>query len=144
MDRGTASANLKQIGTLFGAGVVGQLSDRQLLERFLAGQGGGEAEAAFEMLVRRHGSMVHDVCRAVLHDHNDADDAFQAAFLVLAHRAGSIREREAVASWLYGVARRVAARARTRSGPVAIARPPCCREAARGDLAFGRSRRFDP
>ena len=84
MDRSVASANLKVIGTLFGAGVVGPLSDHQLLERFLSGRGGTEAETAFAMLVRRHGSMVHGVCRSVLRDHDDADDAFQAAFLVLA------------------------------------------------------------
>ena len=111
-DRNAATASLRQIGTLFEAGAIGQLSDRQLLERFLAGRGETEAEAAFELLVRRHGPMVQGVCRAMLHDHNDVDDAFQASFLVLARRAGAIRERDAVASWLYGVACRVAARAR--------------------------------
>ena len=74
---------MREIGTLFGTGVVGQLTDRQLLERFLAGRGGSDSEAAFAMLVRRHGSMVQSVCLSVLRNRDDADDAFQAAFLVL-------------------------------------------------------------
>ena len=112
MERGSPVASMREIGTLFGTGVVGQLTDRQLLERFLAGRGGSDSEAAFAMLVRRHGSMVQSVCLSVLRNRDDADDAFQAAFLVLARRAGAIRDREAVSSWLFGVARRVAMRAR--------------------------------
>ena len=85
------------------------LSDRQILDRFLAGE---SAEAAFEALVDRHGPMVRSVCRSMLRDTHEADDAFQATFLVLARRASAIRRRDAVASWLYGVACRVATRAR--------------------------------
>jgi len=85
------------------------LTDRQLLDRFLA----GECDAAFETLVDRHGPMVRSLCRSILRDPHEADDAFQATFLVLACRAGAIRRREAVGSWLYGVACRVAAHART-------------------------------
>jgi RNA polymerase sigma factor (sigma-70 family) len=116
MGRGFTSVSLKQIGTLLEAGAIGQLTDRQLLERFLAGSGGAESEAAFEVLVRRHGPMVQNVCRKLLRDSQSAEDAFQATFLVLARRAGSIRERDAVASWLFGVASRVAARARADAG----------------------------
>ncbi len=66
--------------------------------------------AAFEGLVNRHGPMVRSVCRSMLRDPHEADDAFQATFLVLARRAGAIRRRDAVGSWLYGiVACRVAA-----------------------------------
>ncbi len=70
------------------------------------------AEAAFAALVDRHGAMVLRVCRQVLGDEHEAQDASQATFLVLARRAGSIGRRESVASWLHGVALRVAARAR--------------------------------
>jgi RNA polymerase sigma factor (sigma-70 family) len=69
-------------------------------------------EVAFEALVDRHGPMVFQVCRSVLIDPHDAQDAFQATFLVLARRAGSIRKHGSVASWLFGVAGRVAARLR--------------------------------
>ena len=68
------------------------------------------------MLVQRHGPMVQSVCRTLLGDAHDAEDAFQATFLVLARRGGAIREREALASWLYGVACRVAARSRAAAG----------------------------
>jgi RNA polymerase sigma factor (sigma-70 family) len=85
------------------------MSDAQLLDRFVARRDEA-AEAAFEELVIRHGPMVLQVCRGVLHDAHDAEDAFQAVFLVLANRARSIRRRGSVASWLFGVAHRVASR----------------------------------
>jgi Sigma-70 region 2 len=93
------------------AGTAAGLSDGQLLERFLQGQD-ESAEAAFAALVDRHGAMVLRICRQVLGNEHDAQDASQATFLVLARRAGSIGRRESVASWLHGVALRVAARAR--------------------------------
>jgi RNA polymerase sigma factor (sigma-70 family) len=96
---------------LFHFGAVGTLSDAQLLDRF-ASRRDEAAEAAFEELVARHGPMVLRICRGVLHDAHDAEDAFQAVFLVLASRAGSIRRSGSVASWLFGVAQRVACRAR--------------------------------
>ena len=97
--------------TLFDHGVMGSLTDGQLLERFLKAED-VLAEAAFAALVQRHGPMVSRVCRSALGDVHDAEDASQAVFLVLARRAGSVRRYESAASWLYGVARRIAARAR--------------------------------
>src|SRR5438094_10528137 len=82
--------------------------DGQLLERFLARRD----EAAFEALVRRHGPMVLGVCRRVLSNAHDADDAFQAVFLVLVREAASIQPRSLVGNWLYGVAYRTALEAR--------------------------------
>jgi RNA polymerase sigma factor (sigma-70 family) len=102
---------LKEIQTLFGFGVVRDLSDRQLLERFLTAEQ-GDAEEAFTCLVERHGPMVLHVCRQLLDDSHDAQDAFQATFLVFLRRARSIRKRDSLASWLFGVAVRVARRAR--------------------------------
>jgi RNA polymerase sigma factor (sigma-70 family) len=102
---------LKQMETLFQAGTASGQSDGQLLERFVQRRD-ETAEAAFAALVDRHGAMVLRVCRQVLGDEHDAQDASQATFLVLARRAGSIGRRESVASWLHGVALRVAARAR--------------------------------
>jgi RNA polymerase sigma factor (sigma-70 family) len=83
-------------------------SDAQLLERFVQGRD----ETAFELLVWRHGAMVHNVCRRVLRREHDAEDAFQATFLTLVRKAGSIGNRASVGGWLYKVAYRVALRAR--------------------------------
>ncbi len=98
---------VRQIGSLFDGGTVAGLSDRQLLERFTAQQDAA-GEAAFAALVSRHGPMVLDVCRQILGDRHHAEDAFQAVFLVLARKAGSIREPDLLANWLYGVALRTA------------------------------------
>lgn len=86
-------------------------ADRRLLEAFLE-RDEDSAEAAFRCLVDRHAPAVLRVCRDVLHDHHQAQEAAQAVFLVLARNAASIRRREALGSWLHGVALRVARRAR--------------------------------
>ena len=86
------------------------MTDPQLLDWFVSRQD-EHAEAVFEEVVIRHGPMVFRVCLSVLHDANDADGAFQATFLVLAHRARSIRRHGSIASWLFGVAHRIASRA---------------------------------
>jgi RNA polymerase sigma-70 factor (ECF subfamily) len=88
---------------LEGEGMAG-LRDEQLLERFA----GHHDEDAFTALVQRHGPLVLGVCRRVLHNVHDAEDAFQAAFLVLARRAGSIRKAGSMAAWMHAVAVRVA------------------------------------
>ncbi len=105
---------LRQFRALFGAGTVAGLTDGQLLERFLGGRG-DEAESAFAALVARHGPMVLGVCRRALPDPNDAEDAFQATFLVLVRRGASVRVDDSLGRWLYGVSRKVAARARSRA-----------------------------
>ncbi len=105
---------LRQLNTLFQFGTTGQLSDAELLERFAAGRGEA-AEAAFAALVERHGKMVLGVCQRVLGNREEAEDAFQATFLVLARKAASIARREQLASWLYGVALRAALDARGRA-----------------------------
>ncbi len=97
-------------------------TDGELLSAFVQNAGGTEhpcegarspeAADAFAELVRRHGAMVLGVCRRVAGDYTTADDAFQATFLVLARRAASVRPRERVGSWLYGVAYRTALKAR--------------------------------
>jgi RNA polymerase sigma factor (sigma-70 family) len=97
----------RDLQALFTDGSAGGLSDSTFLERFAAER---DAEA-FEALVVRHGPMVWSVCRRILRDPNDAEDAFQATFLVLARKASSIARRELVANWLYAVAYKTAVRA---------------------------------
>jgi RNA polymerase sigma factor (sigma-70 family) len=95
----------RRVRTLFGLGTLNGRTDRHLLELFLSG--GSSAEPAFAALVDRHGPMVLRVCRAILRNPQDVEDAFQATFLVLVRRAGSIWVRDSLGPWLYHVARRV-------------------------------------
>jgi DNA-directed RNA polymerase specialized sigma24 family protein len=108
MADGRVSDFLRQLGGSALARDGGALSDGQLLERFLRDRDG----PAFEALVRRHGPMVLGVCRRVVGHTQDAEDAFQATFLVLVHKAASIVPRERVGHWLYGVAYHTALKAR--------------------------------
>ncbi len=104
---------LKDINRLFNEGTVAGEPDEQLLQRFIA----RSDEVAFGALVARYGPMVLSVCLGVLRDINDAEDAFQATFLVLVRRAGSIRHTEALGGWLHRVAVRVAVDANRASCP---------------------------
>src|SRR4051794_36387102 len=99
---------VRHLHTLSGAAAPNGLPDRDLLERFTSR---GD-DAAFALLVRRHGPMVLGVCRRVTRDTHDAEDAFQATFLLLARKAATLRRPEQVGPWLHGVARRTAAKAR--------------------------------
>jgi RNA polymerase sigma factor (sigma-70 family) len=105
----------KQLDGLFRFGASGHLGDDELLGRFVTGRRDEAAEAAFAALVERHGPMVLGVCRRVLSDRHEAEDAFQATFLVLARKAGAIARREQLANWLHGVASRTALDVRARA-----------------------------
>ncbi len=113
MTGGHAGAAGRYLQILFQGGTFAALSDAQLLERFLSCRD-EQAEAAFAAIVGRHVPMVLAVCRRVLVNEHDAQDAAQATFLLLARRASAIRRRESVGPWLHGVAVRVARRARAR------------------------------
>ena len=97
----------QELACLFRDGTAAGLSDRQLLGRYAARRD----EASFAALVGRHGPMVLGVCRRIVRDRHEAEDAFQAAFLVLARKAASIRVDDSLGRWLYTVARRIALRA---------------------------------
>src|SRR6266550_3340819 len=87
------------------------LSDKDLLGRFFE----DKEDTAFSTLVERHGPLVFGVCRRVLNDANDAEDAFQATFLVLVRKGATLRDPERLASWLYGVAHRTARKVRAKA-----------------------------
>jgi RNA polymerase sigma factor (sigma-70 family) len=108
MTNGNLGHVLRHLRGLAGPGDKPDPTDGDLLHRFRA----RHEEAAFAVLVQRHGPLVLGVCRRILRDPDLADDAFQATFLVLVRRAGSIRRPESLANWLYGVARLVALKAR--------------------------------
>ncbi len=102
---------LGAIQRLYERGTLSGMSEGQLLTRFVDG-----ADAmAFEALVARHGPMVLGVCRRMLADTHDVEDAFQATWLILVRKGGSLRNREQLGPWLFGVAHRVAIRARKRT-----------------------------
>ncbi len=103
--------SMRQLSTLFNEGVTGAATDGQLLERF-ATRRGEASEHAFAALVERHGPVVMRLCRSVLRDEHEAQDAFQATFLVLARRAQSLWVRDSIGPWIHSVAYRVASCAR--------------------------------
>src|SRR5437763_3160303 len=87
---------------------LAERTDGELLDLFLA----QKSDAAFEVLVRRYGPLVFGICRRILHHAHDAEDAFQATFIVLMRKARSIVKRDALAAWLHGVAYKIAMRAK--------------------------------
>jgi hypothetical protein len=108
MASGLASGTtLRHLHNLFSGGTAVGLTDGQLLARYVASNDG----SAFAALVARHGPMVAATCRAVLQRDHDVEDAFQATFLVLARKAGSVRNGNALGGWLHRVACRVAIQA---------------------------------
>ncbi|SIO36728.1 RNA polymerase sigma factor, sigma-70 family [Singulisphaera sp. GP187] len=107
MPTASGSGTLGQIQRLLEEGTFTGVSDARLLERFVTRRD----EAAFTALVERHGAMVRNTCRAVLKDPNAADDAFQATFVLLFRKGGSIQGGEALGGWLHRVAYRVALQA---------------------------------
>src|SRR5262249_26967628 len=116
-------AVLRDIDRIFNKGSMTGLAEGQLLREFTTR---GD-EIAFEALVTRHGPMVLGVCRRLLHDPRDVEDAFQATFLVLLRRAAALHAADPLGPWLHGVAYRVAARIRAQ----AARRPAGERQGAR-------------
>jgi RNA polymerase sigma factor (sigma-70 family) len=102
------SSVFRWLRTRIDARKSGERSDDDLLDRYVSGRD----EAAFEAIVRRHGPLVLAVCRRLLFDPQDVEDAFQAVFLILVRKAASLRRRDGLGAWLHGVAHRVAVRAR--------------------------------
>jgi RNA polymerase sigma factor (sigma-70 family) len=112
MTHGSHGSLFREIRRLYEDGAIGGQSDAQLLDRFRTHRD----RAAFEVLVGRHGRMVLAVCREVLGDPDDAEDAFQATFLLLARKAGSLRVDRTLAGWLHRVGYRVAVQAGIAAG----------------------------
>ncbi len=127
---------LRQLGHLFGEGTLTGVDECQLLERYLTRRD----EGAFEALLNLHGPMVLAVCRRILREPRDVEDAFQATFLVFVRRAPAIRDRGLLSNWLYGVAFRVATRARNntirrRGRELAVAAPDALADPQSPDLS---------
>src|SRR4051812_11735306 len=129
------------VHTLFHFGVMGTWTDERLVAQFLSGRGGNEA--AFRVLLRRHGPMVLGICRRTLGDSHLAEDAFQATFLVLVKKARTIGDCDLLANWLYGVAQRVARKAKAQAARRRVVEQHAAEQAAgtseRSDQAELRS-----
>ena len=140
----TGPAVIVQLQRLFQNGTLTGSTEGELLERFVARRD----EAAFEVIVARYGPMVLHVCRQLLHDPDDVEDAFQATFLVLVRKANSLKRCDLLGNWLYGVAQRVALRARSleaRRRARAAAAIASARSRADQDSALeGGADRFSP
>ncbi len=108
MVNGLPARAAMQVARVFRDGTLAGMSDRQVLARFIEHRD----ETAFEAILYRHGAMVRKVCKQMLFDPHDVDDAVQAVFLVLVRKARFIRVDGSLGPWLYAVAGRVAARAR--------------------------------
>jgi RNA polymerase sigma factor (sigma-70 family) len=108
MVNGCTNTAYCQVARVFRDGTLSGMSDREVLERYVDRRD----EAAFEAIVARHGPMVLNVCRHLLRDPHDVEDAFQAAFLALIRKAGSIRVESSLGPWLHTIASRIAVRAR--------------------------------
>jgi RNA polymerase sigma-70 factor (ECF subfamily) len=108
MAPGQLPALLRHLRQVAGGHGIGDLTDRQLIEGYAARR----EEGAFAELVQRHGRLVLGVCWRVLRHVHDVEDVFQATFLVLARKAGSLRWHDSISNWLYQVANRLAAEAR--------------------------------
>src|SRR5438445_2213037 len=131
MSSGSITSLIHQLRQITGRRGGTELADAELLERFVTRR----EEAAFEVLVQRHGPMVLGVCRHFLHDAHEAEVAFQATFVVLVRKAPSLQRRALLSNWLYGVAYRIATRARRDAArqhyrekqgvEVAVAAPAC-------------------
>jgi RNA polymerase sigma factor (sigma-70 family) len=136
MDAGPIQAVLQHVRRLAAVEEVRELSDAQLLERFLADR----AEAAFAALLHRHGPMVWRVCRRALRHRQNAEDVFQATFLTLARKAAAIRKRASVACWLHGVAYRLARRVQAEQARNLLPGPQATRPLPQGpaEQASGR------
>src|ERR1043165_2934116 len=103
-----SQALITRIHHLAGLSKAHALNDRQLLDQFANGD-----EVAFTALVERYGGLVMGVCRRILQHTQDAEDAFQAAFMVLARKASKVAWQESVANWLHGVAYRISCKIRS-------------------------------
>jgi len=112
MSMHVSASAMEGIQTLFHLGAMGNWSDDHLIAQFLTGQEG--SEAAFRVLIHRHGPMVLGVCRRILGDEHAAEDGFQTTFLVLVKKAGALRDCSLLTNWLYGVALRVATKERVK------------------------------
>jgi DNA-directed RNA polymerase specialized sigma24 family protein len=115
MSRLATSSIVRKIESLFDGGSIAGWSDRELLERFYR-QRDATGETAFAVIVARHGPVVLHVCRQLLGNSHDAEDAFQAVFFVLARKADRIRDPDLLGNWLYGVAIRTARKAKAKIG----------------------------
>jgi RNA polymerase sigma factor (sigma-70 family) len=125
------------IAALFKVGAMGSWPDSDLIAQFVTGE---EAkEAAFRILIHRHGPMVLGVCRRVLGDEHAAEDAFQSTFIVFVKKAGGLRDGNRLTNWLYGVALRVAKKERTKAARRRRFERQAAGHAREPDPAIGRT-----